>query len=267
VKLENSMSIPVPVDEAWKVLLDIERIAPCVPGATLTDSADDVYRGKVKVKLGPISLSYNGTITFTSLDETARVVTMKAAGREIRGGGTANAEITCSLVDRGEKTDVLVETELAVTGKPAQFGRGALNDVAAGLIDRFAGNLAAELGSSSAEEPVPTEEYAAPATPSAAGLSPEPVDIEPNTGASGAGVTRPAAAPALTPATQGGPAAGVPPLPASPIKGSEPVDLLKLGGQVALKRLGPVLLFVAPLVLLGGGVVARRLIIRLSRKR
>jgi carbon monoxide dehydrogenase subunit G len=204
------MRIPVPVDEAWKALLDIERVAPCVPGATLTGSEGDLHHGTVKVKLGPITLNYTGTVAFTSLDDARRVATMKASGREVRGGGTASAGITCSLVDRGGVTDVLVETDLAVTGKPAQFGRGALNDVAAGLIDRFADNLAAELG--------PAPQTAEPAS-------------------------------------------------AVPSSGSAPVDLLKVGGSVAYRRLGPGVLLLAPLLLLGGVLVARRLIVRLSRKR
>ena len=145
MNLENVITIPVPPDEAWRVLLDIERIAPCVPGATLTGQDGDSYRGQVKVKLGPIGLTYSGVVTLVSIDEVARVVVMEAAGRELRGGGTAKAVLACRLTARHDVTEVLVDTELAITGKPAQFGRGVLADVAGALIDRFAANLADEI--------------------------------------------------------------------------------------------------------------------------
>ncbi|MHC5257698.1 SRPBCC family protein [Streptomyces sp. UC4497] len=146
MKLENTFGIPVAVEDAWRVLLDVERVAPCVPGATLTDSAGDEHRGRIKVKLGPIALTYSGTVTFRTRDETERVVVLEAGGREVRGNGTAKALVTCRLsAAGGDRTDVHVETELNVTGKPAQFGRGTLADVSGALMDRFAANLAAEL--------------------------------------------------------------------------------------------------------------------------
>ncbi|GAB2844579.1 hypothetical protein GCM10022221_49910 [Actinocorallia aurea] len=155
MKLDNVLTIPVPAAEAWKVLLDIERIAPCVPGATLTARDGDSYSGRIKVKLGPIGLSYNGTVTFVSQDEEGRVAVLEASGRETRGNGTAKAVVTCRLVEAGESTDVLVETDLAITGRPAQFGRGALSEVAGALIGRFAENLAAEIASGAAPEEAP----------------------------------------------------------------------------------------------------------------
>ncbi|MEU9269077.1 SRPBCC domain-containing protein [Streptomyces sp. NPDC048251] len=146
MKLENTLSIPVPVEEAWKVLRDVERVAPCVPGATLTSSDGDEHRGRIKVKLGPISLTYSGTVKFLEQDEQAKFVVLEAGGRETRGNGTAKAQVTCRLTDAGgDRTDVHVITELDITGKPAQFGRGALAEVSGTLIDRFAQNLAAEL--------------------------------------------------------------------------------------------------------------------------
>ncbi len=145
MKLENQFQIPVPTAAAWKVLLDVERVAPCVPGATLTGSEGETYKGTVKVKLGPIGLTYNGTVTFVSTDEETGVAVLEATGREARGNGTAKALVTCRLVPAGDVTDVHVETDLAITGKPAQFGRGALNEVAGTLIGQFADNLAKEL--------------------------------------------------------------------------------------------------------------------------
>ncbi|MET8212887.1 SRPBCC family protein [Streptomyces sp. NPDC005373] len=146
MKLENTLSVPAAVGDAWKVLLDVERVAPCVPGATLTSSDGGTHHGRIKVKLGPIALTYQGTVTFLTRDEQAKVVVLEAGGREVRGNGTAKARVTCRLADAGpDRTDVHVETELTVTGKPAQFGRGALAEVSGALMDRFAENLAAEL--------------------------------------------------------------------------------------------------------------------------
>ncbi|GAA2443967.1 SRPBCC family protein [Actinomadura vinacea] len=162
------------VPEAWRVLLDIERIAPCVPGATLTARDGDRYTGKIKVKLGPIGLTYSGTVTFVSQDEDARIAVLEAAGRETRGNGTAKAVVTCRLVEAGEATDVLVETDLAITGKPAQFGRGALAEVAGTLIGRFAANLAEVISAGSpggGTEPHRADTSDAPAAGS------EPIDL------------------------------------------------------------------------------------------
>lgn len=142
MKLENTFSIPVPVEDAWPVLLDLERIAPCVPGATLTGADGDGYGGKIKVKLGPVGLSYTGKIAIVSRDESARVAVLEGGGREVRGNGTAKATITCRLVESASGTEVFVDTELNITGKPAQFGRGALAEVAGTLIGQFAANLA-----------------------------------------------------------------------------------------------------------------------------
>ncbi|WP_063713212.1 SRPBCC family protein [Nocardia jiangxiensis] len=161
MKLENTFSIPVPISGAWNVLLDIERIAPCVPGAVLTGRKDDGYTGKIKVKLGPVGLSYTGVIKFRSTDEVAGIAVLEGGGREARGNGTAQAIITCRLVESVGGTDVFVETDLAITGKPAQFGRGALADVAGTLIGQFAANLAEEIASgntSSEVESVALEE-------------------------------------------------------------------------------------------------------------
>jgi len=145
LKLENTFTIPVPADQAWPVLLDLERLAPCVPGATITSREGDDYHGRIKVKLGPVGLSYKGIIKVVSQDEAAGVAVLEGSGRENRGNGTAKAVITCRLVESGGVTDVFVDTDLAITGKPAQFGRGALAEVAGTLIGTFADNLAAEI--------------------------------------------------------------------------------------------------------------------------
>ncbi|MEU1953037.1 SRPBCC family protein [Nocardia rhamnosiphila] len=170
MKLENTFQIPVPAADAWPVLLDLERIAPCVPGAVLTSRDGDDFHGKIKVKLGPVGLTYNGIIKVVSQDESAKVAVLEGGGRETRGNGTAKAVITCRLVESDGITDVFVDTDLAITGKPAQFGRGALADVAGSLIGTFADNLAAEITTTA-----PGNGQAAAAAPATSGeAAPEP---------------------------------------------------------------------------------------------
>ncbi|GGV42564.1 hypothetical protein GCM10010182_79060 [Actinomadura cremea] len=241
MRLENSLSIPVPVTEAWRVLLDIERIAPCVPGATLTARDGDRYSGKIKVKLGPIGLTYNGNVTFISQDEDARTAVLEATGRELRGSGTAKAVVTCMLVAAGEATDVLVETDLAITGKPAQFGRGALVEVAGTLIGQFAANLADELSAGSPpgegaapEEAVPRE--TAPAGRSATGAASTSARPDEESGA-------PSVAERVA---------------------AEPIDLLGAAGGGVIKRIGPV---AAGAVLLLSLFLVRRLSQRRTARR
>ncbi|MGN5238371.1 SRPBCC family protein [Rhodococcus sp. SJ-3] len=154
MKLENTFRIAVPIDESWRVLLDIERVAPCVPGATITSHDGDKYSGNLKVKVGPIALKYTGIIEVRATDEATKVVVFEGSGREARGNGTASAVIACRMSESGASTDVFVETELDITGKPAQFGRGALAEVSNKLLEQFATNLAdqiiASAGTSSA---------------------------------------------------------------------------------------------------------------------
>ena len=145
MKLENRFTVPVPVDEAWKVLLDVERIAPCMPGATLTSFSGDHFEGTVKVKVGPINLTYGGKAKFVSKDEATHVAVIDGSGKETRGTGTAKALITCRLIGKGDTTEIEVDTDLNVTGKPAQFGRGVLADVSAKLVDQFAACLSEEI--------------------------------------------------------------------------------------------------------------------------
>jgi uncharacterized protein len=145
MEFEQTFTVPVSVDEAWKVLQDIERIAPCMPGATLEEFSGDEFSGQVKVKLGPMTVTYRGTARFIERDESARRVAIEASGKEARGAGTAQATITSTMVDRGDQTEVKVHTDLAITGRPAQFGRGVMTDVAGKLLDQFAGCLSDEL--------------------------------------------------------------------------------------------------------------------------
>ena len=155
MQLENSFTVPVPIDEAWRVLLDIERIAPCMPGAALDSVTGDDFTGRVKVKLGPINLTYQGKASFIEKDESAYKAVIDGRGKDQRGNGTANALITAQLKAEGSTTRVDVLTDLNITGRPAQFGRGVMTDVGNKLLGQFADKLAAQLGAGDAGLPAP----------------------------------------------------------------------------------------------------------------
>ena len=145
MELEHSFTIPVPPEQAWEVLLDVEQVAPCMPGATIDAVDGDVISGRIKVKVGPIALTYAGQARFTEKDEQARVVVLEASGKETRGTGTASATVRSTLQDLGGQTRVTVHTTMNITGRPAQFGRGVMVEVGSKIIERFAANLAAQL--------------------------------------------------------------------------------------------------------------------------
>jgi carbon monoxide dehydrogenase subunit G len=142
MELEHSFTVPVPKDRAWDVLLDVERVAPCMPGATLDSVDGDEIHGRIKVKVGPINMTYAGTARFVERDKERGIVTLEASGKETRGAGTASASVRSMLEDRGAETYVQVLTTLNVTGRPAQFGRGVMNEVGGKLLGIFASNLA-----------------------------------------------------------------------------------------------------------------------------
>jgi carbon monoxide dehydrogenase subunit G len=150
MELEHSFIVPVPPEQAWPVLLDVERIAPCMPGATVDSVDGDVIKGRIKVKVGPVALTYAGTAHFTERNEQARSITLEASGKETRGAGTASATVRSSLEDEGGQTKVTVHTSMNVTGRPAQFGRGVMAEVGGRIIEKFATNLAALLASAPA---------------------------------------------------------------------------------------------------------------------
>jgi carbon monoxide dehydrogenase subunit G len=159
IELDNSFTVPIPPKQAWDVLLDVERIAPCMPGATITGVDGDEITGTVKVKLGPVSLTYKGTARFTEKDEERRYVALEAHGKETRGSGTASATVTASLApgESDGQTAVTMHTSLNVTGRPAQFGRGVMADVSAKLIEQFAANLSDLLATSTPAEATDAE--------------------------------------------------------------------------------------------------------------
>jgi uncharacterized protein len=139
MRIDNTFTVGLPAEDAWKVLLDVERIAPCMPGAELQEVAGEEYRGVVKVKLGAITAQYKGAVHFAEVDEAGRRIVLRAEGRETRGQGNASATVTATLRPAGEgRTEVAIETDLTISGKIAQFGRGVMADVSSKLLAEFA---------------------------------------------------------------------------------------------------------------------------------
>src|SRR5690348_6862377 len=143
MEMDHSFTVPVPPDRAWDVLLDVERIAPCMPGASVDEFDGEVVTGRIKVKVGPVSLTYRGTAKFTERDPDARVIVLEASGKETRGAGTASATVRATLEPEsgGEATKATMHTTMNVTGRPAQFGRGVMVEVGGKLVEQFAQNL------------------------------------------------------------------------------------------------------------------------------
>jgi uncharacterized protein len=176
VELTNEFRVGVPIEDAWAILTDVERIAPCMPGAQLEEIAGDDYRGVVKVKVGPITAQYKGVAHFQERDEAAHKVVLKAEGRDTRGQGNANALVTATLVPDGDGTRVSVVTDLTITGKVAQFGRGVLADVSAKLLGQFVDNLERDVLSGpggGGAGPAPAATATAPAAPAATATATE----------------------------------------------------------------------------------------------
>jgi uncharacterized protein len=159
IELDNSFTVPVPPEQAWHVLLDVERIAPCMPGASVTSVEGDEVTGQVKVKLGPLSLTYKGTAKFTEKDQASHTIAIEASGKETRGAGTASATVQAGLkpADTEGQTVVSIHTSLNVTGRPAQFGRSLLPEVSGKLIDQFAANLEALIEADATPATAPAE--------------------------------------------------------------------------------------------------------------
>jgi carbon monoxide dehydrogenase subunit G len=184
IELDNSFTVPVPPEQAWDVLLDVERIAPCMPGASVLSISDDgnEIEGQVKVKLGPLSLTYKGTAKFTDKDQANHTIAIEATGKETRGAGTASANVQATLKPDDAGTVVSIHTSLNVTGRPAQFGRSLLPEVSGKLIAQFASNLEALIASDSASAPATGEGTAAEggdASSEAAAGAAAPVAVKP----------------------------------------------------------------------------------------
>jgi uncharacterized protein len=235
VKLEHAFTVPADLDTVWAAVLDPERVAPCMPGASLSEVDGDSFKGVVKVKVGPISLQYKGSGEFLEKDEAARKVVIKASGKDVRGNGTASATVTLTLRAEGDGTAGSVDTDLSVTGKPAQFGRGLISEVGGKILDSFATCLATKLAPEQVPDPpklaaVPSEPAAAQAAPAAQ------VDEAERAEAAATG------AKAGMAAAKAGAAVSKPKLtPVGPEPETEPIDLLSYAGPSVLKRALPVM--------------------------
>ena len=234
MELTNDFRVALPIERAWAVLTDVELIAPCLPGAQLTEIEGDEYRGVVKVKVGPITAQYKGQAKFLSLDAEKHVAVLRAEGRETRGQGNANATITATLTPDGVGTAVAILTELTITGRVAQFGRGVLADVSAKLLDQFVADL---------EKTVLADDSAAPVEAVEVALE-DPIEA-----------TQPdAEAPEVPLTADPAPEADAPPAAtAAPTirkidsPEPEPVDLIGTAGSPIVRRVTPVLVAIAAL--------------------
>ncbi|AFM19248.1 hypothetical protein Mycch_4546 [Mycolicibacterium chubuense NBB4] len=174
MELNNEFRVAVPPAKVWEVFTDVERVAPCLPGATLLGVDGDTFDGAVKVKVGPITVSYKGVASYQEKDAGARRIVLRAEGKETRGNGTAAATVTAQLQDEGDATYVGIVTDLAISGKAAQFGRGVLADVSGNLIAQFARSLEAEL---LGDAPSPSQTGSAATTSAAASEAGDSVDL------------------------------------------------------------------------------------------
>ena len=249
MEIEDSFRVDLPVDETWRVLLDIERIAPCLPGAQLQEIAGEEYRGVVKVKVGPITAQYKGAAHFESRDELTHTAVIVGTGRDTRGQGNASATITMQLSADGSGTSVKVATDLSITGKVAQFGRGVMADVSAKLLAQFVENLERDVLAGPVVDLVEEEAPAEVGVVSPSAANPGGADVHdpalsgpPTTNGSG---NHRASGDTTTVRTINSPEAA-------------PVDLLEMGGSSVLKRLVP---------LVGVGLLAAMLAWWLFRRR
>jgi carbon monoxide dehydrogenase subunit G len=239
MQLENKFTIDAPIDKAWEALNTPETVAPCFPGATLQSYEGDSFTGTVKVKLGPISLTYKGKGTYVSRDDENHKVVIEATGRDSRGNGTASATVTGTMRAEGsDRTAVTMVTDMTITGRPAQFGRGVISDVADKIIGQFSACVASKLApEKAAPEKVAPEKVAQPAPAAAAPAAAAEAGSSPNGSAAGAkGPVLAAAPPTAAPEGKTTPK----PAPASMRSEVDAIDLLDTAGAPVLKRLAPV---------------------------
>jgi carbon monoxide dehydrogenase subunit G len=258
VDLNDSFTLPLPIDRAWKLLTDLERIAPCLPGAQLTEIEGESHRGNVKVKVGPITAQFGGVARFTEKDEAAHRAVISAEGREQRGQGNANALVTAQLtavdgVDGpGTATTVDVVTDLTISGKVAQFGRGVIADVSSKLISQFVSNIEKMLtedpsvvADASANGSAPAADAPAPASDAAPSDAPDTSEAAVAEGAGTPSEALPSDAPAADE-----PGLAQPTIRKINAPEARPVDLLELTGGSMAKRLAPLAAGAAILVAL-----------------
>jgi carbon monoxide dehydrogenase subunit G len=243
MKLEHKFTVPAPIDTVWEALLDPARVAPCFPGATITSASGDEFAGIVKVRLGPISLQYRGSGRFTDTDVAAHRTMIHATGTASGGQGTVTATVAASLVENGAGTAVTVATDMIVTGRPAQFGRGLIEDVGGKIISQFADCLSRSLGPQEAPAPV----VESPGSP--------PLQASPPPGPSQPVVAQPAASPpGRVPAARELPPSVLPVPPPMP----EEIDLLEAAGGAVAKRAIPAFTALVVLALLIRWLRSRR---------
>jgi carbon monoxide dehydrogenase subunit G len=270
MELTNEFRVGVPVEHAWAVLTDVERIAPCLPGAQLQEVEGDQYRG---IKVGPITAQYKGAATFVEQDEAVHRVVLRAEGRDTRGQGNANATITATMEADGDGTAVKVVTDLTITGKVAQFGRGVLGEVSAKLMGQFVENLERDVLSDAGGAPSPSTpslSTPSPSTPSPSTPAPSaaatPARAEPASPTSAphpSGVTTAVAADA--PRSAGstgseGAATDAPAIRRVDHPEPDPVDLVGTAGSPVAKRLVP------PVVVVVSVLLVWRLLRRRARR-
>lgn len=245
MRLDHEFTVSAPIDQVWQALLDPQRVAPCMPGASLTSVDGDTFKGSVKVKLGPVNLLYKGSGEFQEKDEQARKLVIEASGKDARGAGTAAATVTVTLTTEGEGTKGSVATDLNVTGRPAQFGRGMISDVGGKILDSFSESLAEELGASTSSQ------SSAEQSSSRTGTDP---------GSSPSAAPGPAAEqPTGTTQEQRPPLHAVP--DSSGSSNAEAIDLMEYAGGSVAKRAAPVLggvAVVAAVIAIVGAVRRKR---------
>jgi carbon monoxide dehydrogenase subunit G len=241
MQLENEFTVPAAIDEAWAVLLDVERVAPCLPGAAVEPGGGDEgeYNGTMTVKIGPITARYKGTVKIQEADEAARRAVMRAQAKDARGQGTAAATITSTMEEAPEGTKVKVVTDMRVTGPAAQFGRGVMQDVSAKMMRQFAECLASEMSGTKDDG----------GTWSGAADEPAAAAAEPATSDNGAGSEK--AAETKEPGEKPGAEAKPRPRPTP-----EVLDLADASRDAVLKRAAPVV----------GGMIVLYILLRLIRR-
>lgn len=171
MKIANQFTVSAPIEQAWDVLCDLQKVIPLMPGAQLTGHEGDEYLGKVKVKVGPVTSEFSGKVHFVEQDRPQHRAVIDAKGKESRGTGNAAATVTAQLREDGDRTSVTVDTDLKIVGKLAQFGSGMLQQVSEKLLSQFVASLEAELAAQHPESPV------SPASPAAAEPEPAPIDL------------------------------------------------------------------------------------------
>ncbi|WP_433352491.1 SRPBCC family protein [Micromonospora saelicesensis] len=285
MKITNEFAVTVPIERAWAVLTDLEGLAPCLPGAQLTDVDGDVYQGRVRVKVGPVVSEFAGTARFVEKDDAAYRGVIDAKGRDARSAGTASALVTAHLRPDGDRTLVSVDTDLKISGRLAQFGSGMIKEVSGKLLAQFVANLEAKLAAEppaphpnaepvtapSAAPPEPTPAASATAvatTPSTAAVAPSPVEpslVAPSAAAPSAAAPSAAAPSAAAPSaaapSAAAPSAAGPSVDAvrvAPTAEPEALDLLSIAGGSVTKRLVPVLVGLVAVGAVIAWLVARR---------